>query len=346
MLGLILSGFREKKIYIISLVLFLLGYLVMLALFSIYNHYNFNISILKNEPINRGVEVYTSDVQIIKSYKSNIENYYPVFANQEVKKDNKYYDFNSWNNDIKLSIGKDPKNENEIVVSQRLYNNLKLNENDYNKVIEYSINNTTQKFYIVGVTNNNQADIYMNAKDFTALFDTDPNRYYVLINNYNNVNKFIENMMDNGLTANLYDSTIQTQIDSMENLKNIYQVIMCFIIVLIFLFLLVIVKNNIYHENKNIAIFKAIGYRNSKILGIILARLFIISLISYAIMQIISFTAFSCFNVFSQYGLTLSNFLLYNTFTMGIIFLLILMNTILYRNKVVKMSVIDVLQDF
>lgn len=346
MLNLILSGFREKKIYIISLVLFILSYLILLTLFSIYNHYNYNISILKNEPINRGIEVYTNNAHSIESYKNIIEKYYPIYANQKIKKENKYYDFNSWNDDIKLSIGKEPKNKNEIVVSKRLYNSLKLNEKDYNKVVEYSINNTIQKFYIVGITSNNQADIYMNKNDFTSLFNIDPNKYYVLINNYSNINNFIENMMNNGLTASLYDSTMQTQIDSMENLKNIYQVVMLFIIILIFMFLLVIVKNNIYHENKNIAIFKAIGYRNSKILNIILVRLFIVSLISYVIMQILSFITFSCFNIFNQYGLTLINLLIYNTITMVIIFLLILINIIFYRSKIVKMNVIDTLKDF
>lgn len=347
MISLIFSGFREKKKYIISLILFIFGYLILLIIFSIHNHYRYNIDLLKNEPINRGIEIFINDLSAIDSFKNDIEYYYPIFANQEIKINNQYYYFNSWNSDDTLIVGQTIKNTNEIIISKRLFNILKLNENDYNKILEYTVNNNEYTFNIVGVSSNNQSDIYMSYKDFITIFDLEPDRYYILIDNYDKVSKFIESMTEIGILANLYDSTIQSQIDSMVNLKNIYEYIMCFIVLLIFIFLLVIVKNSIQYENKNIAIFKAMGYRINNILYIILMRLIIVSLLSYIVIQLLIFLIFIISsNIFIQYGLSLFNLLKYNTITMVLICVLILINVFFYKKKIFKMNVIEILQDF
>lgn len=345
MFNVIFSAFREKKKYIISLLLFLITYLIFLILLSIYNYYSNNINLLQNEPINRGIEVYTNDINNIVT--NDIEMYYPIFPNQTIKKDSKYYDLNSWNEESNLILGKKPETKAEIVISKNLFTLLKLKEDDYQQTLTLSINDNLYKFNIVGITNNIKADIYLDELSFQSIFDIKPNKYYVLINSYKNVNKFINNLMNQGISASLYDATMQVQIDSMKNMQNMYTYIMIAIIIVIFLFLIVIIKNNIQYENKNIAIFKAFGYRSIKILYIILMRLVFISLLAYTIIQLLTSVIFLILRKFIEtYNLSLINLFTYNTITMFIIMGLIFINVFIYKKKVVKMNAIEVLQDF
>lgn len=343
----ILSGFREKKIYIISFILFLLGYFFLLVLFSIYNHYDYEINSLKEEEVNRGVDVYTNDIHTLDSYNDIIEKYYPVYTSKQIEKDHQYYDFNTWNDDFKITLGSEPKNKYDVVVSERLYRNFHLSEDDYHRTINYSINGVNYQFHIVGITNHNQVDIYMNMNDFISLFQSFPNQYFVLINHYQSVQPFIEKLMKSGIVAEIHDSTIQMQIDSIKNLKRIYFIILCFIMILLFLFLWIIVKNNIQHENKNIAIYKAIGYRINQINFIITMRLLLVALFSYFFIQIcMIIVSFIYHNTLILYGLGLLKLIQYNTYILFVIICFIILNIYFYRRKIIKMNVMDVLQDF
>lgn len=347
MIKLILSSFKEKKRYIISALLFLFSYLSLIMLLSVYNYHLYNINLLQNETINRGVEVII-DGESAKSVlnNNNIEIYYPIYNNQRMLYHGKSTNFNTTNN-VTLTYGSDVKNNNEIIVSSFFAKSIGLDENNYKTELEFKYEEHEYSFIVVGITDDNNSDVYLEQEEFRKIFDIEANRFYVLIDKYSNVDSFINRMLNNGYIANLYNATNEEELNSLINLQKTYVGIMLIIVLLIFFFLFAIVKNMIQYESKNIAVLKAVGYRNAVILFILLLRLLIVNLFSYLLMLgAIIFTYWIANSIFLQFDLSLFNLINYSSLIMIVISFLIFISVFMYRKKIKKIDVIDVLQDY
>jgi len=117
---------------------------------------------------------------------------------------------------------------------------------------------------------------------------------------------------------------------------------MAIIIILIFCFLLAIVKNMIHYESKNIAFLTAVGYRNIIIFFILLIRLLIVNLFSYILTLIITIPLSLIINI---YHLSFLKLISIDTLIMLVISLLILICLFIAKRKIVKLNVSDILQD-
>jgi len=208
MLKLILNPFKEKNKYLISALLFIFTYLSLTILLSVYNHYTSNINTLQNEEINRGIEITITEESATSIFKdnSNIELYYPIYNNQKMLYQNQNVNFNTTDN-ITLVQGSNAENDNEIIISQSFSKSIKLDENNYNNELNFNYENTEYHFIIVGITDNNNADVYLKSEKFKEIFNPQVKSFYVLIANYKDVNNFLKQMINDGYIANLYNAT-------------------------------------------------------------------------------------------------------------------------------------------
>lgn len=348
MLKLVFNSFIEKNRYIISALLFLLSYLSLTMLLSIYNNYEYNIKSLQNEEINRTIEVDIDKENALSILKNNkyIETYYPMYNNKRMLYQDKNINFNTSNN-VDLIKGSSIKNNNEIIISKSFSKLVKLEETNYNIKLNFKYNEKEYSFTVVGITDNNKADVYLVEEEFQKIFNPEPSSYYVLISDYKDVKKFINQMLDKGYIANLYNATSEEELNTLINLKNTYIGIMIAIILLIFFFLCIIVKNMLQYETKNIAILKAVGYKNRIISLIMLLRLLIVNLFSYLFILFITIiTHFISSSIISKYNLSLLKLFYYDSIIMLIISFLIIINISIFQRKIKKLDVINTLQDY
>lgn len=288
-----LSFFRGKKIILYIIELSITIGIMILLIYTKFTIDNIYISKIQNNIKNR--IIYISDDQEIKledilNNENIIDVYYKstdilVYLNdvteplktvsqEEIPNICEGTNIFSNNNEIEIIISDKIKNENNLNLGKNViikYNQLKINAR------------------IIGIykedSKNNYVYISKNGYEKISEYDNDLLDKHIclgIIDNYSNVNKVIDNLK-NKYSCNIYDTSGITDINTY---KIISTIILAFIIImgfLIFLLVTVIINDIIDGEKVDIAILKAIGYKNKNILRIILNRVITLTSFSYFI---------------------------------------------------------------
>lgn len=145
-------------------------------------------------------------------------------------------------------------------------------------------------------------------KDVSVKYDNLLISYYVIVNNYTNIENVKNNVtkiLDKDIKISNYTITYNDYINN-ENqmlikLKYITDLMLFVIIVLIFISINIIIKQSIDENIYDISIYKSCGYSNKHIFKLVFFEVFIITTISYISSCIISIGVLNlCINIISK----------------------------------------------
>ena len=328
----VLSAFRNKNKYtlygIMLFIIFVFSYIIIF----VYENYAYQIkNVLGAKEINRGLVVYGTDLDDFIKENKEITISYPIYNNLIIDKItiNVYRDYD-------LLMGKKAIKNDEIVISKYFYNILNLNEED---ILEEKKIKVIDSYYkIAGVTSNNSINIFMTENNFKSLDNVTFNKYYLLVDKYINVTKIQEKLLDLGYASELNDSSGLLEIEKIMEVQQIYKYILIFCLLILVFVIYLIIKNIIKFEEKNIALLKAIGYKNKTICLILFLRIIIlffgVLLINYIPLFIINILFFH---------FSLAKYLVIE-FILGL--LVILFNLFIFRIRLNKLNVLEILNEF
>jgi hypothetical protein len=341
MKDIVLSSFKEKSKYIVFLLLFLFVYLIFTILLSTYIEYNENIEAIKNDDINKTLEVNINKEDALNYFEENskVITYYPIFSDKLVTINGDYYNVNYNSDNYEILKGK-TNGKGEIIVSEGVFNRLGLTS--LNDTLTITYNNINYTFEVVGIIQKTGTSIYLNLDDFLDMFELEENKYYVVVKNHDDIENIIKELNTLGYMADRYDTTGETQIETIESLKTTYRFIILALTIILFIFLNITIKNILNKENKDIAIYKALGYKLDKILLIIFFRFLIILLFTLLIVSVIYIIYFGLI----YQNISLLSIIISNVITTFIILGLIIINLIKYKTNIKKMNVFDILQEY
>lgn len=270
MISILFIVFRDKERQgIYALFLFFVS-LLFFVLFLFHEYYTYQIDeILGKKEANRGIVIENADLNVEQKMRETkeITSYAPLYFDIKVSDTkNRKVSANIYKQD-ELLIGTEPKDENDVVISKFYYNILGLKENDMQEKKEMQVYMDGQKVRLnmVGVTSNNQIQLYMQENLFIKLNNSNPAKYYAVIDEYKNVDKVINKFLQSGYFSELKDATGSFEIEKIRTTQKTFVYIFIGCIFLLFLILFSIIKNIFYAEGKNISILKAIGYPTYKI---------------------------------------------------------------------------------
>ncbi len=351
--NILFTAFRDKGKYFLYILLLLFVSILFLILSLFHEYYTYQIyEVLGKKEENRGIVIENTDDNVKKKIAEmkEIVSFEPLYFDIKIfdtKK--KKISVNVYRQD-ELLMGIEPREENDIVISKFYYNILELEEDDIQrkKEIKVYIDNQEVNLNIVGVTSNNQINLYMQESLFTVLSNNNPQKYYVVVDEYKNLNKVTNEFLESGYFSELKDATGNFEIEKMKTTQKTLQYILFACFLLLFTVLFYIIKNIFYAEGKNISILKAIGFPTYKICFLLFFQMFVL-------------IVFSILFLFFMYGLVyfifrMNNFqivkflssipifkLLWIEF---VTFLLVLfMNILSYIHKVKNMNILKVLND-
>ncbi len=226
----IFSSFRDKfkyLIYIILIVIICIFYFIILAIINFYT-YNINNTI-RNYKENREIYVNNCDTNfpsVVMKLK-NIEEYYPLYTNFSGKNNGHEVSVNVFHND-EIIMGRELINDNEVIISKFYYNILGLSTDDIvnKREINIVLNHQNLNFNIVGVTSNNKINILMSTKIFEKITAVKPYQYYVLVDEYKNVDIVRNKLFELNYNSELYESSGYLEIKKTESTQMIFRYIL------------------------------------------------------------------------------------------------------------------------
>lgn len=344
MRNIIISTFRKKSNYIIFLVLFVSTYLICGMFLNIFFNYSSEINNLKYDK-----RIYSLEINIdlnkrdlVLENNGYIDYYFPIFSNQVLKYNDRFVTINYFNmNTITIFNGKEIEKENDLIISSLLYEKLGYEGDPFGKKIELFIDGDIYEFNIVGITKNLSSQIYLKLETFKEIFNLEETKFYITPKNYESYQKLMELFLVNNIDSELSDLTSIDKIDSIKSIKYIYLLLLIVIMFMEYIFVAVIINSMIRNEIKDIAVFKALGYKYNLIKKIMLIRISIIIVISYFI-SIILVSCLSLFKIMKFDFLRMFNY--YNLIT---IFILIYVLFVIskFGRKLKNMNVLNVLED-
>lgn len=179
----------------------------------------------------------------------------------------------------------------EIVIPDSLENAVDLLGNS----IDILYKDFVIKAKIVGIYEDsmklNYSYISMNFIQNLMQYDkemVDTSECLAVINKYENLDDIMQQLKNKNYNSNLYDTSSLNDIKTYKAVGIILNILIVIMISFIYILLYIIVSNIINSEKKDIAILKAVGYKQLDILKIIVYRLFFITIISFMIGVIIN----------------------------------------------------------
>lgn len=365
------SFLRNKKKYV-----YILSIVVMITILAniLYIQYQINniycskienniknriLSISKN--INPNQEV---DIPQISNINTIKEVYVPV-QNIEVIMDEKYkinlqtiVEEEMPNVFKGKSISNMHKDIIEIIIPNKLETNEYKIEQLLNTYVTLKYESMKISAKIVGIYNDstNRGTAYISRADIIPFCEYNKNlirenSYMAIIDNYKNVNNTIDKLTDMGYSANIYDQSGQNEIRLYNMVSNVLKILIYLITIFIYVLVSVIINSMIVEEKNDIAIFKAIGYKNIDLLKIIIVRLIFVSIISYCISILISlginclinFILFKTFHEKVSFSILIH--LKYTIMPLLIVLLINILSAYVNSKKIKNISIINLLKE-
>ncbi len=356
----IFNAFKDKTKYLIYTILLFFIIVLFIIILLINEYYNFyKNEIFGSKEENRTLIVKEYDDNIIKELENNvnIEKYSANYNSLEFKnKIENNIEIDSSEENIKINIynneevlkGRNNIKENEVVISQYYFMSSKLTNDDINenKEISLYLDNKLYTFKIIGVTYENKNDIYISRELFEKINTNRSISYNVVVDKYINLNNVINKFEDQGCVVSLYSSHIE--IKNINIIQKIFNYILLFSIVIIFIALYYMIKNMFYNEEKNLAVLKSIGYKNNQLSIIIFIRILLVLIFS----MIIFIAFFELAKYILGFVLNNTNIMLfiksiniykYSVLILIVFLLILILNSLLYKIKIKKMNVFKVL---
>ncbi len=356
----IFNAFKDKTKYLIYTILLFFIIVLFIIILLINKYYNFyKNEIFGSKEENRTLIVKEYDDNIIKELENNdnIEKYSANYNSLEFRnKNQENIVVDSSEENIKINIynneevlkGRNNIKENEVVISQYYFMSSKLTNDDINenKEISLYLDNKLYTFKIIGVTYENKNDIYISREMFEKINTNRSISYNVVVDKYINLNNVLNKLEDQGCIVSLYSSHIE--IKNINIIQKIFNYILLFSLIIIFIALYYMIKNMFYNEEKNLAVLKSIGYKNNQLSIIIFVRIFLVLMFSI----IIFIVFFELIKYIIELVLNNSNIILFvksiNVYKYSLLILIVfltilILNILFYKRKIKNMNIFKIL---
>lgn len=289
MINMILSAFRKSKEYFVILLLLLFVGFFAYFTFFIDDYFLFVYEdIIGGEIRNRLISLPFEQVDDNLLNNEYIVFYYKKYDNLYVNIDQyKRYKIDSINFDkTKTTIEyEDALHLNEVVISNDLLNLFELQIGD-----EYTIEFDDSDYDVVikDVIKDELFSLYVSQEMIEKIAlenNIKPSYYNVLIDKYENVDKLMKYDIDNDF-ADISGINDLEMAKKMVNLIKKFKVVALLIIVIV---IFNIMKNYLLNDEKNIKLYKYIGFRSIVVLNVLLVRLLIVVILSFILLFLASY---------------------------------------------------------
>ena len=268
-------GLKRRK-YKNILVIFILTIEIFLFVIMFSNNYNntvskklvYNRTLIAVDNLNRE----NNDAfQELNSF-NNVEATYNIFPNIYIKDNNNNSYILEYINLPSLKIIKGKKlyeiNNNEIIIPNTL--DLKIND-----ILEIYINGKNYKLIIAGIYDSiiGLENILVSKQFIEENYSSFPNEYGVIVTNYDYVSNVINEISKYDFSINIKNTK---GLEILKNYQSIIKLLIIFLsIIMIFVqYIIILSINDIINESKNeIAIMKVSGFKDKKIVYLVLVNI-------------------------------------------------------------------------
>lgn len=357
---------KQKKIYVLYFIIFLC-YFVSTTIIIQANYFIGNHMIPKIENKYQNREIFIASPKNINYVESSsiinkiheIElsqlymNYKTVYIG-DIDNNTILLDSGLLNHGPSILYGKyiDPKNSNEIVLPNYLVigskkeSTLKFLNNEI--VINFLDEDKNAKSLIVKVVgiydinkNSGFDRAYISPKNVINFNGNNPLEYIAIINKTDNVKNVIDKLENLGFDSNLFDDSLQNELEVYTSLSKILKTFFDITTILCISIICFLTKDLINMNIDTIAIMKAVGYKESTIIKNLFSIIVIISTTSYLISTILILAVLIFCNMIIDVHLTI------NVGVLLFIYLIYLVGAIiiefLFLIRIKKISIINLL---
>lgn len=272
----ILSSFRNKNKYLIFMSLFVISFLMILVLISTKEYYQYVLdSGIGTKIENRKLLVLNNeDFPEVLDTNNYIKEYYPNTNINSVFNNEKLLLSYLTKDELKLTNGKYISNTNEIIVPKKL-------ESYLNNNINIKVDNQEYTLKVVGISDIDNIVVSKNfLNQLIESFNLEIEYYNIISSNYNDIEKIIDLFDQSGYISFLASDEGLSEYDELSKFIDMLYMFIYTLIIFDFIFIIYIIKNIINNEKKEMAIFKAIGFRNLRINFIIISRIILMVIMS------------------------------------------------------------------
>ena len=215
---------------------------------------------------------------VVDAYSYYVPNSQDIMPNHTI-----YIQYQSLK-DLHMINGTKQLQKGEMVLSSFTIKKLGYNENQIiGKEFSFTFQNNPTILKVVGVYEGEEEYAYItesDMKDHFLMMPTD-NMYQVVVDKYSNVDHVIETLETQNYHANISNNTGIEDIKIYDFFLELLQILFYFICSIVILLGIVIIKNILYEQKKDIAILKTIGYHNIHLFLFILYSILTIFLFTY-----------------------------------------------------------------
>lgn len=335
-------SFRNKRRYFLFIILFLFSYLIVTIFSNNLYRYNKKIIKLEQDRENLALEVNINSIELLPEIKELTHYYYPIYPSQILKYKDRNIKVNYFNNVNNSDIISEELKDNEIILSNFFNEDIKSLEGFDINTIELTLDNFDYKFEVVNLVRDSSAHAYISLNSFEKIFKLKKDLIYIMPKDYVSYQKLINILNKEKIQYEKSNVSFQSEIDNIKFTINMYLCVLIIIMFIMIAFIYFLIKNILFCESKDIAIFKVSGYNTLLIQRIIIYRMLIILFLSFFIFLFISifFVILKIINI-SFLNVVIINFI----FTFIIIFIIYIV--IMKQYKYIKeMNVVKVLEEF
>ncbi len=351
------SFFRKKKLLIYIITISITFGLIISVIYDMYKLNNIYYYKIKNNIKNRVLIVTSSNEKILDTdvnYISSLDgvnNAYLELNDFSINiEDGGAFSVKYISNEEIIELlennSMESKEELQVILPYRILNSngeYEYFENLIDKNVNFFINDDiTINAQVTGVYNpkNYETYVYVNEvfKSFLENYDLssiNDNYIKVVVRDYNDVDSIIDTLVDKGYNAYIMDKSGQTDIKFYNMAKSIILLMIAFITIFTYISITIIVNGIISGEKMDIAILKAIGYKEKQIYKIMKLRIVAIIIVSIILGVIISLGVIQLIASFIFYKLNI----LININLVEYILLLMMFSAIIYIITCISLKV-------
>lgn len=245
------------------------------------------ISKLKSNPINRKLQIEIDNKKSLNILKTKNINYLPLLENIKVN----LLNYNSMQDviiktkfleEIKLSETKKvPMKKYQILITQSINNQLPANTSN----LTVSILDHVYYLTIAGIIKDGGKYIVLSKELALEISkEMDNNKYVMLVNNYDDINKIVGNYSAKGFLISQTNDNQNREISMLEKAKSYYDLFIFFILLLDFCMYYIYIKCIYTTRKKEILLLNALGYTINSITLLFYFYIFLVFVCSYLIL--------------------------------------------------------------
>lgn len=351
---------KNQKKFVGYVILFAFLNLIMFIIFQYNNFVQTQlISTISEQYQNR--ELYVSDKKTNIDLKDNVAKISKINSIKEIlfvsspknvllNGKNYVMEYFLPNHHPRIILGEEPynKTKNEIIIPNNMVEN-EINNNFGEIYLEYYNENNELEYMeckVVGIYDSTNAEnnkIYISNSSAAILERPEDIGYLVEVDKYKNVDDVLYELDNLNFNANIYDDSLQNELNIYLSLNQIFKFFICIVIIVIILLTYYLINDFISIATNTIALMKVIGYSRFNIMNCLFFMVTLFSIFSYILCLLLVLFAGIILSLFFSF-----NILVNIKLAIALFFLIILIESLVilfFNQKIKRISIINLLKN-